>query len=653
MKRQKAIAFVLACVMILPIMTACGPQKSNDPSESSATESASTANALTPGTYTASAKGYGGDLELSVSVDETKITNIEVLKSSETEGIGGEALKTLPGDVIESQSLGIEAVSGATMTSTAFLTALTDCLTQAGADVDEWKARPVEKEVSSDPVEKETDVVVVGGGGAGLSAAISAAQNGAKVILIEKTAALGGNTVRAGGPYNAVDPARQKNVPAADQASMDKIAALLEKETKSPEHQALKDQLQKDLDEYNAGTKDYLFDSIALHKLQTYDGGDYVGNLTLIEKLVDESLPTSEWMAENGVVWKDAITTVPGGLWPRAHLPQNAAGADYIAAGKATAEKLGVEILYNAPAKELILENGAVCGVKGTLDGAPLTIKAKSVVLATGGFAGNKEMRQQYVPALNDKLPTTNAPSIQGDGIVLGLSAGANLVGMEYIQSLPLGNAKTGALNGWMGGAGVEYYYQINQEGKRFMAEDGRRDVMTAALIAQTDSMSYVITSADNTLDYKEDGINIWGDNVEELVKNGEIFKADTIEDLAAQIGVDPAVLKETHDNFNSYVEAGNDPEFGRTLFGKPLTTPPFFASKRVPTVHHTMGGLEINKSCEVLNLEGAVIPGLFAAGEVTGGIHGANRLGGNALVDIHVFGRTAGQTASNFALGK
>lgn len=178
------------------------------------------------------------------------------------------------------------------------------------------------------------------------------------------------------------------------------------------------------------------------------------------------------------------------------------------------------------------------------------------------------------------------------------------------------------------------------------MAEDGRRDVMTAALLEQEGAMSYVITGGNNTVEVGvEDGLNIWGDKVDDLVEKGVIFKADTIEDLANQIDIDPKVLKDTHDKFNSYVESGKDPDFNRTLFGKPIT-PPFFASKRVPTIHHTMGGIQIDLQNHVLNKDGNEIKGLLAAGEVTGGIHGANRLGGNALVDIHVFGRSAGEEA-------
>lgn len=599
------------------------------------------------GTYEASAEGYGGTLTIETTFTDDEIENIEVVEMNETTGIGDVAIENLTSEVLDNQSLSIEAVSGATLSSDAFIEALEDTVQQAGGDLDALKDDDSEQE-EAEAVELETDVVVVGGGGAGLSAAVAAAQEGANVILIEKTGALGGNTVRAGGPYNAVDPERQKAVQAADKASMEAAFALTEVEPKNDRHAELQAELKADIEAYEETDQSFLFDSLALHKLQTYDGGDYLGDLEFIEKLVEDSLPTSEWMADNGVVWTDDISTVPGGLWPRAHLPKNAAGGDYIRAGQATAEELGVEILLNSPAEELIVEDGVVKGITGTSHGAPMIIRAEAVIIATGGFAANIEMRQEYDASLIESLPTTNTPAAMGEGITMSEVVDAELVGMEYIQSLPLGNPADGGLNAWVGGSGVEYYYQINKDGVRFMAEDGRRDTMTQALLEQEDAMSYVISSGDNTVEVNADGETIWGDNIDELVEEGTVFRADTIEELAEQLGIDPEVLQDTHDTFNQYVEAGNDEDFGRTLFGNPLETAPFFASPRVPTVHHTMGGLRINLETEVLNEAGEPVPGLYAAGEVTGGIHGANRLGGNALVDIHVFGRVAGEKAAN-----
>ncbi|MFC2288662.1 MAG: flavocytochrome c [Treponema lecithinolyticum] len=599
----------------------------------------------TAGTYTATAQGMNGEVTVSVTFDNSSIKKITIDKHQETVGISDAAIKQIPEQIIKMQSLAVDTVSGASVTSKAILSAVSSAVEQAGGDVDTLKMSKMQAKAGK-TVQKTADVIVVGGGGAGLSAAIAACQNNAKVILIEKTALLGGNTIRAGGPYNAVDPKRQANVQPASEAAMKSLERLLKVSPKNDLHKKYQDQLQKELDAYKAQKPNHLFDCLALHILQTYDGGDYAGKIEFIEKMCSESLNAAEWLESNGLVWRDTIVTVPGGLWPRAHVPQNAAGSDYINTNKKLAEKMGVEIILNCKGESLIKKDGRITGVKAVQsNGTQVILNAKkAVVLASGGFAASKEMRKKYNSLLNENLGTTNNPANTGDGITMAEKVNANLIGMEYIQCLPLGNPETGGLNGWIGGIGVEYYYQVNKSGKRFMAEDGRRDVMTKALLEQPGSFSYVI--ADSHVTFK-DGKNLWGDDVEKLVADKKIFRADTIEDLAKQIGIDPAVLKQTNDAFNKAVEAGKDNEFGRSLFGQKMDKAPFYASPRMPTVHHTMGGIEINLDTQVLDKNGNVIPGLYAAGEVTGGIHGKNRLGGNALVDIHVFGRIAGTNAA------
>lgn len=597
------------------------------------------------GTYTAAAKGMNGDVNVLVTFTDSTIKKIEIGEHNETAGISDTPIKEIPAEIIKTQSLAVDTISGATFTSEAILTAVASAVEQAGGDPVALKAKKNELKAGA-TIERTADVVVIGGGGAGLSAAISAVQNGAKVILIEKTALLGGNTIRAGCPYNAVDAERQAKVPPASDAAMKSIERLLAVEPKNDLHKKYQDDLKKELDAYKTEKPNHLFDCLALHILQTYDGGDYIGKIEFIEKLCSESLPTSRWLESNGLVWRDTIVTVPGGLWPRAHVPQNSAGSDFINTNKALAEKLGVEIMLNCKGESLIQTNGRISGVDAIkTDGTPVVLHAKkAVVIASGGFAASKEMRKKYNPLLGENLGTTNNPANVGDGITMAEKVNANLIGMEHIQCLPLGDPATGGLNGWIGGIGVEYYYQVNKNGKRFMAEDGRRDMMTNALLKQPDSFSYVI--ADSHVTFK-DGKNLWGDDVDQLIADKKIFRADTIEDLAKQISIDPAVLKATNDAFNKAVEVGKDAEFGRSLFGQKMDKPPFYASPRMPTVHHTMGGIEINLKAQVLDKNGNVIPGLYAAGEVTGGIHGKNRLGGNALVDIHVFGRIAGANAA------
>lgn len=635
---------LLLSMMSVIVISACSNEENeaNTAEETEQTEDAEQSSS-NDSTYEGSAEGYGGELTVEVEYADDTIQSIEVTNHSETDGIGTNAIEQIPDAIVETQSTDVDAVGGATVSSDAIVEATESALEEAGADVQAFQE--ADGEVSYDEVNETTNVVVIGGGGAGLSAAVSAAQEGSDVILIEKTSALGGNTIRAGGPLNAVDPERQQELPAANEEAMESVRALTEEEPQNEKHAQYMAELSSDLDEYYASDADYLFDSTALHILQTYDGGDYVGDIDFIEELVLNGLETIEWLESNGVEWQDEIQTVPGGLWPRAHLPINAAGGDYIEANSELAEELGVEVIYDAAAEDLIFEDDRVVGVTGTRpDGTPFTVYGdQGVVMATGGFAASEEMRQEFDPDLTDDLGSTNSPAIVGDGIEMGEEADANLIGMEYIQSLPLGQPGEGGLEGWVGGLGVEYYYQINTDGERFMAEDGRRDEMTEALLEQEDAMSYVIAGSNPE---SESGETIWGDNIDELVEDGLVYRADTIKDLAEQIEVPVDTFVETHENFNSYVENSNDPEFDRELFGETIEAP-FYASPRTPTVHHTMGGIQITLDGEALDVNGDVIPGLFAAGEVTGGIHGSNRLGGNALLDIHVFGRSAGTTVA------
>ncbi|MCG0276190.1 MAG: flavocytochrome c [Thermosediminibacteraceae bacterium] len=448
---------------------------------------------------------------------------------------------------------------------------------------------------------EETDVVVIGAGGAGLAAAVSAAENGAKVIVLEKMPMVGGNTIRSGGAYNAVDPERQK--------------------------------------------KQGIEDSIEKHFQQTLEGGDYKAKPELVRVLVENALDGLHWLESMGMKFKDEVYTVLGALWPRSHSPaDNDAGFSYIETLRKAAEEKGVKILVETKAEELIMENGRVVGVKATnAEGEELIFKArKGVVLATGGFAANVEMRMKYNENLGPEIPTTNHPGATGDGIVMAEKVGANLIGMEYIQLLPMGDPEDGSLTGWLA-PGVEQMIFVNKEGKRFVAEDARRDVMTNALFKQPDALMYVIS------DHKSfpKGKTSFNEDPNDLIAKGKVIKADTIEELARKINVPPENLKATVEKYNKAVEQNKDEEFGKKLLGFKIDTPPFYASARKPTVHHTMGGVEIDTKARVIGKDGKPIPGLYAAGEVTGGIHGANRLGGNALADVIVFGRIAGESAA------
>lgn len=641
MKFKKVISIILALAMILSL-AACGTKPAEQPAEEPKTDAV-----FTPGTYEGEAEGFHGIIKASVTVNETAITDIKVTHT-ETPGLGDKAVEKIVLEVKENTSLNVPMVSGATYSSQGIMAAITAALEKAGADIEALKNKEIAGEAAAEDVEKTADVIVIGAGGAGLAAAVTAHQNGASVIVIEKMPQVGGNTIISGSAYNSADPDRQA---ALTMTELEKktVEGIIAAEQTDPMVKEWQSTLKKEWDEYLASGKTTLFDTPTLHKLQTYNGGDKVGKPVLIDKFADNTLPAIQWLESLGMEFKDEVFTVLGALWNRSHKPVKPLGTGYIETYMSYIEenKGDIEILVDTKANSFIVEDGVVKGVNAESNGGKVILHAnKGVVLAAGGFGANVEMREQYNTvwsSLKD-VKTTNHTGATGDGIVMAQEINASLVGMEYIQLLPMGDPKTGSLSGNIE-QGVQNRIFVNKEGNRFVDEGARRDVMTQALMKQTDSYMWVIVDKHSypTGDTK----NNFNETIDDLVAAGRAFKADTLEDLAKQIGVDPANLVSSVDNFNKAVDGTISDEFGRTLYADKIDTAPYYAGARVPTVHHTMGGVEINENAQVLDANGQVIKGLYAAGEVTGGIHGTNRLGGNALADIAVFGRIAGESAA------
>ncbi len=597
-----------------------------------------------PGTYTASAQGNNGPVELSVTFSEEAITEIVIGEHGETAGISDAAFEKVPAAIIESQSLGVDTVSGATYTSQAILDAVADCVTQAGGDAEALRAVAVQGGAEAEGAvleDAEVDVLVIGGGGAGLSAALSASQNGASVILVEKLSALGGNTFRCGGAFNTCDPERQKEIPMTEALSS-AVEKVLAHEDVSEEHAKLKAEVQEQWDAYKASGSTMLFDTPEWHALQSLDAGDYEGDVELVRTLTSNTLDTLDWLSHNGVAWTDQVSTVVGALWNRSHQTPNNSGADIIAALERNATENGVKIYLDSKAEELVVEDGRVAGALVTnADGEKVTVKAaKGVIMATGGFSANVEMRVKYNEQWEDigeSLQTNNSPGATGDGIVMGEAVGADLVGMGWIQLMPLNSVSGGGISGY-----VNSSLYCNKEGERFVAEDQRRDVLAAAALAQTDKLFYVVC------DQKEAELRgVTPETLSYMVDNGLVYSGDTIAELAEDMGVPADALEKTVSEFNELVKADKPDEFGRTTWENTIETGPFYAPSFSPAVHHTMGGLKINGNAEVIGTDGEVIPGFYAAGEVTGGIHGTNRVGGNAVPDALCFGKIAGANAA------
>lgn len=596
------------------------------------------------GDFTATAKGFGGDVSVTLTLTDGAITGCTAEGKDETEGVGSQAIAKMPGAIAESGSIAVDGVSGATITSTAIKEAAAAALTAAGLNPDDYKTA-VEKDAAAEDSTVDADVVVVGAGGAGMTAAITAAAEGKSVVILESQSMVGGNSVRATGGMNAGKTVYQDENEFGESAGVEKtLKTAAEKYADNETITALAKTVSEQWAAYQANPTGY-FDSVELMELDTMIGGKGINDPELVETLCANSADAIDWLDEHGITLHN-VSSFGGASVKRIHRPVNAegktvsVGSYMIPLLQENCEKAGVKMMLDTTANEILTDaNGAAVGVKATgASGETVTVNAKAVVLATGGFGANLDMVVKYKPELKGFM-TTNAPGIQGQGIEMAQAIGAATVDMDQIQIHPTVEANTAALitEGLRGDGAI----LINEEGQRFIDEVGTRDVVSAAEIAQTGSYSWLVV--DQAM---ADASSV----IQGYIKKGYTVTGATYEELGKAMGVDAAAFAETMEKWNGYVEAKNDPDFGRTSFANPLNTAPYYAVKVTAGVHHTMGGLKINANTEVLNEKGEVIPGLFAAGEVTGGVHGANRLGGNAVADFTVFGRIAGAAASDYA---
>mgnify|MGYP003069683235 FL=1 len=559
---------------------------------------------------TAEGTGVGkhGDITVAVTFDAGKIQDIKIVKNAENPILAKKVFTDLKDQVVALSSTDVDLISGATFSAKGFIDAVNDAAKKAGVTLAKADKKALKKAARELPKTSNYDVVVIGAGGAGFSAAITARNAGANVVLLEKMPAVGGNSLISGAEMNVA-----------------------------------KNWVQPKL-----GIND---DSPELHAQDTFKGGDGKGDMKVINVMTHEALDAAKWCRDYlGVRFEDDNLFFFGGhSRKRALIPVGHTGTEFIAKFQAKADELGIPVITNMKAEELIKDkDGRVVGVKATMDGSEYTFNAKGgVVLATGGFGANPEMVKKYNPKIDERFKTTDAPGSTGEALYMAERAGAQLVNMGYIQTYPICDPISGAIE-LIADARFDGAIMLNQEGKRFVEELQRRDVLSEAILNQTGQYCWVLWN--DNIGKISNTVKAHANEYEAFTKQGIMTTCDDLKCIADFTKIPFDQLRKTVKRVSDMAGKGNDKDFNHRAGLMDMQQGKYYVIKAVPSTHHTMGGVRINEKAEALTAEGKVIPGLWAAGEVTGVTHGTNRLGGNAYTDIIVFGRIAGEAAAKAA---
>ena len=624
MTRRQVVALGAATAAALAL-GGCAPQ-----SPSPATGGGKSALSFTPGVYAGAAEGRGGLVTVEVAFGENAIEAVTVIDHAETSFISDMALEELPARIVEHQSTGLDAITGATVTSMAIKAAVEDAARQADGDVSALQKAP-EIEKSTEVKDITCDVAVAGAGAGGVGVAIAAAEAGAKVVLVEKTSNIGGNAFVSGGLLEFIDAPQEMRAEMTPELE-DYFNVLLAEARAGGAAPEFVDALQADHDAYYADGKTTVYDTTGLYALercQVERAGDY-SSITADTPVNDRESPfvkVGPWLTGLGMELQAPLDVCFGYIWPNFTVPADQSagygGAGYFDFFKKTfldPGTLDIELITCTSVTELIKEGDAVVGFTAVADdGTTYHVRAsRGTVLATGGYAGNPDMLKEYNTTWSwdddTVIISDNTAGHKGDGIVMALDAGAQVDGMGSPELFPTVDPVQHIIENV-----VCFGPFLNKEGERFVDEmKGRFDIVEATL-QQTDHMLYI--PCDSVCLAVVDGYTMGGigPSEEALVERGMLYRADTLEELAEQAGVNVEGLVASVAKWNEMVVSGQDPDCGRTIFTNemPIETPPFYLSPATFAAHATQGGVVVDGSGQALRADGTPIEGLYCVGEL------------------------------------
>ena len=572
---MKKLFYILFLALGISLFTACDENEAPQLEETM----------MQDGEYEGLGEGRSGMIKVAIVVKNHLITAIRILNQSESK-FTQPTKQQIINKVLKKQTTeGVDAISGATLTSNGMLTAI-------GIAIDAAKGVQQEDITYSDT---SCDIVVVGAGGAGLSAALQAASMGAHVIVLEKQGIIGGNTNYSTGGLNAAETSVQQKL-------------------------GIQDSKQSHFDD-------------------TMAGGYFLNDASLVTILVSKAAEAVDWLISLGADMSN-VGQLAGSSQKRTHRPKGGAaiGPHLMSVLNKAVQAESISIRTRNMVTALTEQSGKVTGVKVNTAKGTYSIQAKAVILATGGFGANLSMIGQYRPELKD-FNTSNHHGATGDAFAWVTPFQAELVQMDQIQIHPTGETGSHLLitEAVRGNGAI----LVNREGIRFANEMWTRDKLSEAILTQTDKKAFIVF---------DQSVRESLTAIENYAQQGLLITANTTTQLAEALKLPVSAFTKTMDTYQVFQTTGEDLDFQRKAeeMPRPLNEAPYYAIEIEPVIHHTMGGIKINTKAEVVNQSGNAIPGLYAAGEVTGGIHGGNRLGGNAIADIIVFGQIAGTSAAH-----